>query len=556
MTSKFTNLNSFFEKTCATYKTKPCLCDVDGESFSYDQVFDRVSELSTVLAKSCIGPGEPIAIVAANSSHWVIAYFAIIRLGCVAVPILTDFCDQDIANIILETGARAVFTCQQNQERVLSICQEDILVLSFCSNNAGFAYEIRKPAIMKVDGDQYTPKTQGLYDSSQTASIIYTSGTSGHSKGVLLSHANLLANLESASKLIAIQSSWRFLSVLPLSHAYEFTIGLLLPLFNGASIHYLRKRPTPTLLQTACGAVAPHVVCMVPLLLEKIFKKKVQPVLTGNRICSALIKIPLLKRQILKFIGRKVIRLFGGNIKLFAIGGAALHFNTEEFLKMAELPYLVGYGLTEASPLVAGGPFGDSSISLGSVGKVIPDVEVTLVDIDKSSGVGEIQVRGANIMLGYFENSQLTRETITADGWLKTGDLGLFDCNMNLVITGRIKNVIVLSSGENIYPEELEDKLLSFLEIAETIVVVKKGRLEAVIVPDYEYIADKHGINESKIDSGGAQLVFNEIDSIRRAVNERVPAYAKILSVREHPQPLIKTPTHKVKRFLYTTDQE
>lgn len=546
-----TDLNSFFGEICAAYSEKSCLCDVNGDSFSYGQVFDKVVTLAAILRSKGIQPRDRIAIVAANSPHWVIAYFAIIRLDCVAVPILTDFCDQDIANILVETEARAVFTCKHNAKRLFFAGLDDLLVLSLHLKHSGCENDIIKKNGLKGKEDQKTQKSKQLYLPGQTASIIYTSGTSGYSKGVLLTHENLLANLESARQLINIKFHWRFLSVLPLSHAYEFTIGLLLPLLHGASIYYLKKRPTPKVLADACAIVRPDVLCMVPLLLEKIYKKKVQPVLTENVICSVLIKIPFLKVLLFKVLGSKILRFFGGNIQLFAIGGAALHINTEKFLKMSGLPYLVGYGLTEASPLIAGGPFRDASIALGSVGKIIPNVEVRLAGVNQRSGIGEIQARGANIMNGYFDNDQLTKETITSDGWLKTGDLGLFDHSNNLVITGRLKNVIVLSSGENVYPEELEDKLLSFLAVAEALVIEKKGRLEAIIVPDYEYLAEKHGVDIEKIKKGGAQLVINEIDSIRRAVNATLPSYAKIYFVCEHPQNLTKTPTHKVKRYLY-----
>jgi len=546
----FNNLNQFFEEICSIYRDRQCLGDVSGTVLTYGQVFEKVSELSTQLSSVNIGAGDRVAILAVNSPQWVIAYFAIIRLGGTVVPILTDFRDQDIANVFAEARVKAVFSCENHIQRVRGLRQKDLLVLPinfiFSDNPQEFG-ALEDPDM--VGGIPHGNSAVG--DAGAIASIIYTSGTSGHSKGVILNHANFLANLDSASTLMNIQPSWRFLSVLPLSHAYEFSIGLLFPLRHGAAIYYLLNRPTPTVLQRACAIVRPEVVCMVPLLLEKIYKKKVQPLLTDNLLCKGIIKIPWCEKLLLKILGRKVLDFFGGRIKLFAIGGAALNSKVEDFLKKSELPYLLGYGLTEAAPLIAGGPFGDPAIATGSVGKIIPHVEIRLTEVDKAGGICEILVRGPNITRGYLNNKELSRESITPDGWLKTGDLGFMDPQKNLVLTGRVKNVIVLSSGENIYPEEIEDYIYEFLSVSEGLVRENNGKLEVLVVPDYEYIAAKYDLAVQDIAMGGAQVVLDEIDMVRREINSRLPSYAKIHSGQEHPDPLVKTATHKVKRYLY-----
>ncbi|MCK5196647.1 MAG: AMP-binding protein, partial [Desulfobulbaceae bacterium] len=325
-------------------------------------------------------------------------------------------------------------------------------------------------------------------DENDLASIIYTSGTSGHSKAVMLSHRNLLSNVRSTDHLVTITPDWTFLSILPLSHTYEFTIGFLLPLYKGCRIAYAGKSPTPRILKQICKHEKPTAICIVPMVMEKIYKKRVMTAIDHSSLLTMAVKINFLRQALFKKIGKKLLDFFGGNLKLMAIGGAPINFDTEKFLKEAQFPYIIGYGLTETSPLLAGGPLHDPTIELGSTGKPVPGVEIRITNPDPETGIGAIMARGPNIMLGYYNMPEVTAETIDKDGWLATGDLGRFDEQGNLHIKGRSKSVIVLAHGENIYPEAIEEKINSNIYVMESLVVETNGQLEARVYLDYDLI--------------------------------------------------------------------
>jgi long-chain acyl-CoA synthetase len=382
-----------------------------------------------------------------------------------------------------------------------------------------------------------------------TASIIYTSGTSGHSKAVMLTHKNLISNAITLSLLAEVTSQDVCLSILPLSHSYEFTVGFLLMLISGSRIVYLGKPPTPSFIEKACAIEKPTIICAVPLILEKIFKKKVLPVLEKNLPIKLITKIPGLKKKIYSKIKKKLINFFGGCLKLLAVGGAALNLEAEKFYRSAGFPYLVGYGLTETSPLLAGGPEGDKTIKVSSTGKVAPGCEIIILDPDKKTGIGEIVARGPNVMKGYYKNPQLTAEVMDDEGWFKTGDLGCFDKYDNLYIKGRSKNVIVMSQGENIYPEVIEDKLNSQFHVLESLVIENNNQLEAWVYLDYDLIdQETRGKNELLREEYIEQILIHARDE----VNEQLPSFSKISKIIEQQEPFVKTVTQKIKRYLYT----
>ena len=364
----------------------------------------------------------------------------------------------------------------------------------------------------------------------------------------MLSHGNFCANVHSASGLINITPDWTFLSVLPMSHAYEFTVGFLLPIRQGARVVYCDQRPTPTILGKICAAEKPTVICVVPMIMEKIYKKRVLPAITSGKLLPLLLKMPLLRGRILAKIGAKLLAFFGGKLQLMAIGGAALNIEVEKFLRESGFPYIVGYGLTEAAPLLAGGPAGDPTIVVGSCGKPVPSVSIRIVNPDPESGIGEIQAKGPNVMQGYFNNPEATAATIDAEGWLATGDLGHLDGRNNLFITGRSKSVIVLSHGENIYPETIEEKLNSSIYVAESLVTEANDKLVASIFPDYEYLdLETAGWSEAE----RLRHINGILAEIRKTVNAQLPPYAQLSKVVERQEPFIKTATHKIKRYLY-----
>jgi len=333
-----------------------------------------------------------------------------------------------------------------------------------------------------------------------------------------------------------------------MSHTYEFTVGFMMPLSRGARIIYAGKPPTPSILAKICAAEKPSVICVVPMVMEKIYKKRVLGAINDSRMLRMGTKFSWTRGLIMAKIGRKLLDFFGGNLKLVAIGGAALNLETERFLREAKFPYLVGYGLTETAPILAGGPYGDETISLGSVGKIIPDVQVKIVNADPENGIGEIYAKGANVTKGYYKNPEATAESLDSEGWFATGDLGFFDTANNLHIKGRSKSVIVLAHGENIYPEAIEEKINAYVQVVESLVLENNGVLEARVYLDYDLV-DRECSAEA---DGRCGFITEVLTTIKREVNQELPAYARLKDVKERAEPFVKTATHKIKRYLYT----
>ncbi len=365
----------------------------------------------------------------------------------------------------------------------------------------------------------------------------------------MLTHKNLTANAYAASGLKEIQPGSVWLSILPMSHTYEFTCGFILPLLCGGRIAYAGKTPTPAILQKLCAYEKPFAIFAVPLVLEKIYKKRVLPQIEKNRLLKGVCKFGTARKFVYRKIGKKLLAFFGGNLQLMGVGGAALNPEVEKFLYEAQFPYLVGYGMTESSPLIAGGPAGDKSIAIGSTGKPIPGVEVKIADPERETGIGEITVCGANVMRGYFNDKEATEAVLTKDGWLSTGDLGFIDKKGNLHVCGRSKNVIVLANGENVYPEAIEHKLNAYHWVVESMLLEQNGQMEAWVYPDYEFI-DEQTAGSSRADRRA--YIENLLDSMRTELNKQLPKSSRLAKVFERREPFIKTATHKIKRYLYS----
>ena len=551
-------LNYIIDSSRDRYQDLPAVGMAMEEPISYQELHERICALGARFLQEGVEKGDRVAILAENSHHWGTVYLAAVRIGAVGVPILPDLPQADVQHILAEMQPRLLFTTQRQVEKVYEMrsgIPQKIVTLDDYRGVEGLPQvdafspyldeALNKYRVQAADG--VLPGFPEVAE-DDLASILYTSGTSGFSKAVMLSHKNLTSNAYAASNLMDLKPGNTFLSILPMSHTYEFTTGFILPLLMGSRIAYAGKTPTPAILQNLCAHEKPSVIFAVPLVLEKIYKKRVLPKIANSGLLTLLYKFGPGRKLVNKGVGKKLIDFFGGNLSLMGIGGAALNPEVEKFLIESRFPYLVGYGLTESSPLIAGGPFGDSTITLGSSGKPIPGVEVRIVNPHPETGIGEVHALGPNIMQGYHNDVETTAEVIAPEGWLATGDLGVLDEEGNLHIKGRCKNIIVLASGENVYPEAIEHKLSSYHWVVESLVVESEGKLHGWIYPDYEYI-DGETAGQSRIQRRG--YVEGLLEAMRKEVNVQLPSTSRLNGVFERREPFIKTATHKIKRYLY-----
>lgn len=552
-------LNDLVDISCRKYRQLPAIGMALEEPLTYKAFHERILALAAQLRSLGVKPGHRVALLGENSHNWATVYLAVVRLGASTVPIFPDLPEADVHHILGEMQCDVIFLTQRQIEKIYDLKQQlqHVITLDDYRDDTGLitvqTYSDFVAGALAEFGAQARDESLEFpkVDQNDLASILYTSGTSGFSKAVMLSHANLCANAHSASGVMQIVPGWVFLSVLPISHTYEFTVGFLLPLLKGCRIVYAGKTPTPAVLQKICERERPQVMLVVPLIIEKIFKKRVAPAVEKSKMLSFFCRFSMSRKMIYRKIGAKLLAFFGNRLEVMGIGGAALNPEVELFLREAGFPFIVGYGLTEAAPLLAGGPHGDSTISLGSTGKPVPRVEIRIDDPHPETGIGEIQAQGPNIMQGYLNDPEATKETFTEDGWLRTGDLGRFDAAGNLHIKGRSKSVIVLSNGENVYPEAIEHKVNSYPFVVESLVVENRGMLEAWVYPDYEFI-DSKTAGQSRTQRH--QYIAGLLEEMRAALNEQLSTSSRLSRVLERREPFVKTATHKIKRYLYSAD--
>ena len=549
-------LNYVVDASCTKYKDLPAIGMALEEPLTYGTFHKRILALAARLQKEGIRKGDHVAILSENSHNWGIAYLAIVRIGAVAVPILPDLPESDVHHILNEMQVKALFITQKQIDKVYELrnkLQGIIVTLDDYTGEISIVPVITfatflAEAIISYDETPDDPVFPVVAE-DDLAAILYTSGTSGYSKAVMLSHKNLTANAYAASDLMDIPPGSVWLSILPMSHTYEFTCGFILPLLCGARIAYAGKSPTPAILQKLCAHEKPFAIFAVPLVLEKIYKKRVMPQIENSKLLKMMCKVGMSRKLIYRKIGRKLITFFGGNLKLMGVGGAALNPDVERFLHEAKFPYLIGYGMTESSPLIAGGPSGDPTIAVGSTGKPISGVEVKIINPDPETGIGEISICGPSVMRGYYEDKESTEEVLSHDGWLLTGDLGRMDAQGNLHVCGRSKNVIIMPNGENVYPEAIEHKLNTYNWVVESLVVDNNGKIEAWVYPDYEFVDDEtSGLSRAE----RRQYMEDLMGDMRAELNAQLPKSSRLTKVFERREPFIKTATHKIKRYLYS----
>ncbi len=551
-------LNYVLDSSCDKYGSLKALGMAMKYAITYAELHEKVLAMAHYLhQEKGIKKGDRIGILAENSDRWGPVYLAVVRLGGIAVPMLPDLPESDVHHILNEMKVKALFTTQRQIDKVYelkNIMKCPVITLDDYQGEIGLLKISTFTDFIGQAMEKWHKDTEkgGItfpdVGEDDLAAILYTSGTSGYSKAVLLSHKNLTANAYSAASLMEIPPGSVFLSILPLSHTYEFTCGFILPLLTGCKIAYVGKAPTPAILQKFCQHEKPFAIFAVPLVMEKIYKKRILPKIEESFILSLISKFGTGRKFIHRRSGVKLMDFFGGNLKLMGIGGAALNPEVENFLDEADFPYLIGYGMTESSPLLAGGPMGDETIVVGSTGKPIPGVEIRIEDADPETGVGEIYACGPNITSGYHNDKEATAEALTEDGWLITGDLGMLDEYGNLHIKGRSKNVIVMANGENVYPEAIEHKINTFSWVVESLVYEKDNNIEALVYPDYEIIDE---LTKGKNRTRRAEIIASMLEEMRKELNSQISKAARVTKVYERREPFIKTATHKIKRYLY-----
>jgi len=513
---------------------------------TYNESAREISALTAFLEKTGIQPGDKVAILSNNMPNWSSAYFSITFMGAVVVPILPDFSSTEVGNVLSHSESRAIFV-SSSQLSKLEGYKSEYLMTGILIEDFSLLFSGNKSLV--YDPSARPEKTYDVAE-DDLASIIYTSGTTGRSKGVMLTHKNISFNALKGSVIQSINENDRFLSVLPLSHTYENTLGLILPILGGACVYYLRKPPTPAVLIPAMAEIKPTVMLTVPLIMEKIYFNKILPSFNDKTILRILYKIPFIRKKLNGVAGKKLYKTFGGHLKFFGIGGAKLNKSVERFLIEAKFPYAIGYGLTETSPLLAGA--NPSQSVYDSTGPAIEGIELKINNPDSKTGEGEIWARGPNVMKGYYKDPEMTSEVLTQDGWLKTGDLGVFDSNNNLYIKGRLKNMIVGASGENIYPEEIESIINNFRFVAESLVIQQKGKLVAYVHLNMEELEKKYQILKEDMTRQYEEKKEELLAELQEYVNSKVNKFSQINKVVLQPVPFQKTATLKIKRFLYT----
>jgi len=557
------NLPLMLKNSAKQFPGRPSLTSVDGTAYTYQEL-DRATQHVAVLLKSAgIGKGNNVAILAENSPHWGIAYFGTLICGATTVPILPDFRATEVRSILEHSGAKTVFISGKMISRlneglpptVEMVINTDDFKLLDISNGVVSGPAGTPGALTKLDeATKISEGEKGFYeaDGEELASIIYTSGTTGRSKGVMLTHTNLLSNAVQSGTVHQVLPEDKFLSVLPLAHTYECTIGMMVTLLNGAMVQYIDRAPTAAYLGPVLKKLQPTTMLTVPLIMEKIYRATIKPKLTKSAPMRFLMKMGPTRRLLSKAAAKKLMSFFGGQIRFFGIGGAPLAPDVEKFLLDGRFPYAIGYGLTETSPMLAG--FNPETAVFHSVGKVMEGVRMRIDHPDPLTGEGEIVVRGSNVMKGYYKDEEKTREVFTDDGYFRTGDLGIIDKKGIIYIKGRSKNMILGANGENIYPEEIEAVINSRANVTESLVMEYKGKLTARVHLNMELIEEQlHHLKENAAEYKKQlqEKADEALEELMIHVNQHVARNSKLQLMILQVQPFEKTATQKIKRFLY-----
>ncbi len=558
--SKLT-ITELLNNSVNNYSENLALATIDGKQITYSELGEKVKQVSSFLKTRGIVKGDRVAILAENSPNWGIAYLSIVTIGAIAVPIMTEFREMEIKHILIHSESKAIFISSKLYEKIeeleLDFLESKVLLDNFSLIPNDTKADFLKEALQnsKFEFNKILDKALSYVglkneevEEDDLAALLYTSGTTGNSKGVMLSHKNIVSDSEKTIELVNINEKDIFLSILPMFHTMESTLGFITPLNVGASIYYTKKPPTPTSLVAALKVVRPTVMLSVPLIIEKIYKGKILKEIQKKSLLKKAYSVSLFRKAINKSAGKKLMETFGGRLRMFTMGGAPLSHEVEQFLLEASFPYAMGYGLTETSPLVTGTHPKD--VRFGSSGKALSGIEIKIDSSNPSEIEGEVLVKGSNVMLGYYKDEARTKEVLSEDGWFRTGDLGIIDKEGYLFIKGRSKNMILGPNGKNIYPEEIETVINQQEFVAESIVLEREGKIVALVHLDQEAMDDLLGTG--KMTNEEAQkLIDKTLSDIMKKTNEIVPSFSKINRIEHQPEPFVTTPTHKIKRYLY-----
>ncbi|MBQ8652611.1 MAG: AMP-binding protein [Alistipes sp.] len=557
------NVIKIFENSFREHREMSALTDYfKGETFSYYELAKEIAKLHLLFKEAGIKQGDKIALIGRNNPRWCITWLATVTYGSVIVPILQDFAPTDIIHIINHSESRLLFlgdnywdNIEPDQiekiEAVFSLTDFHTIYERKGEKLTHFQQDIKKayrkayPRGFNVEDIKYVE-----VDDDQLMLLNYTSGTTGYSKGVMLTCENITGNVLMAFEAINpdngeyyFQKGFRILSFLPLAHAFGCAFDFLASMARGLHVTLLGKIPSPKILIEALSNVRPHVILTVPLILDKIYRKQILPMLEQGPMSIAM-KVPLLNTAIYSVIRKKLMDTFGGQCAIFIVGGAPMNQETEAFLRKINFPLTVGYGMTECGPLISFTPA--PLYKSGSCGRYISARLECKIDSDDPEKVaGEILIRGGHVMKGYYKNPDATKKVLEKDGWLHTGDMGTMDPDGTLYIRGRSKTMILSSNGQNIYPEEIEDQLNNMYMVLESLVLdAGGGRLKALVVPDYE-LAEKEGVKKEDLDG----IIQNNM----KELNKQLAAYQRLAEVVLYPKEFEKTPKRSIKRYLYDT---
>lgn len=554
ITTKVKMENSFiaeFEKCIINNWDLDALTDYKGATLQYKDLARKIEKLHIVFEEVGIKPGDKIAICGKNSSHWGVTFLATLTYGAVAVPILHEFNADNVHTIINHSESRMLFVGNQVWENLNEnampnlegiIQMNDFTIQISRSKKLDYA----RAHLNELFGKKYPRNFRKEHisyrrdDPEELAMINYTSGTTSNSKGVMIPYRAIWSNLDFAREVFHLKPGDKLVSMLPMAHMYGLAFEFIYEVCAGCHIYFLTRIPSPKIIFDACNEIKPNLVVAVPLIIEKIIKKNVLPKL-ANPTAKLMMRIPIISDKLKEKVREHVINAFGGNFYEVIVGGAPFNKEIEAFLKSIDFPYTVGYGMTECAPIISYEDW--KYFKLGSCGKKAPRMELKIDSADPQNEVGEILTRGMNVMLGYYKNQEATDAIIDKEGWLHTGDLGIIDEKGNLTIRGRNKNMILGPSGQNIYPEEIEERLNNMPYVSESLVIQQaSGKLAALVYPDYDAVS-AHQLSEEQLNKAMEENIA--------ILNTIVPSYSTISTIKIYAEEFEKTPKKSIKRFLY-----